>query len=187
MPHTLTWLHLSDLHACKPRTGWDARRVTETLCTDLKRMQQHYGLHPDLIFFTGDAAFGQIGQARGEAIADQFREAHDFLTAVRSAFTPAIEQRNLFIVPGNHDVNRTRITRFESEWLAQAHTLDDITKMVQQARGEWQLILRRLEDYAHFLASYGYDHLLTNRDYLIYADAREVAGLRVGIAGFNSA
>jgi 3',5'-cyclic AMP phosphodiesterase CpdA len=105
MPETLTWLHLSDLHACKPRMGWDARRVTDTLCTDLKRMQNQHGLRPDLIFFTGDAAFGQIGKARGEAIVDQFREAHDFLTAVREVFTPAIEQRNLFIVPGNHDVN----------------------------------------------------------------------------------
>jgi hypothetical protein len=37
------------------------------------------------------------------------------------------------------------------------------------------------------LDDYGYDHLLTGREHLIYADAREVAGLRVGIAGFNSA
>src|SRR5947208_1795335 len=143
MPETLTWLHLSDLHACKPRTGWDARRVTDTLRTDLKRMQNQHGLRPDLIFFTGDAAFGQIGKARGEAIVDQFREAHDFLTAVREAFTPAIEQRNLFIVPGNHDVNRDRITVFETSWLEQLHTLDDITQMVQQAGSDWQRLLSR--------------------------------------------
>jgi len=187
MPETLTWLHLSDLHACKPRTGWDARRVTNTLRTDLKHMLNQHGLRPDLIFFTGDAAFGQIGKARGEAIVDQFREAHDFLTAVREVFTPAIEQRNLFIVPGNHDVNRDRITDFETLWLEQQHTLDDITRMVQQAGNNWQRLLSRLDDYAHFLTSYGYDHLLTSREHLIYADAREVAGLRVGIAGFNSA
>ena len=187
MPQTLTWLHLSDLHACKPRTGWDAQRVTDTLRADLKHMQDRHGLRPDLIFFTGDAAFGQIGKARGEAIVDQFREAHDFLTAVREAFTPAIEQRNLFIVPGNHDVNRTEITDFETLWLAQPHSLDDITQMVKQAGSNWRLLLRRLEDYANFLASYGYDHLLTSREHLIYADAREVAGLRIGIAGFNSA
>ncbi|MBN3878466.1 hypothetical protein [Nostoc sp. JL23] len=50
MTQTLTWLHLSDIHACKPRTGWDAKRVTDTLCKDLKKTQERYGLRPDLIF-----------------------------------------------------------------------------------------------------------------------------------------
>ena len=112
MPRYLTWLHLSDLHACKPRTGWDARRVTDTLRTDLKRMQAEHGLRPDLVFFTGDAAFGQIGKERGKAIVDQFLEAHDFLTAVRETFEPELLQRDLFLVPGNHDVNVERITNF---------------------------------------------------------------------------
>jgi hypothetical protein len=36
----------------------------------------------------------------------------------------------------------------------------------------------RLDDYAYFIEKYGYDHLLTGRDRLIYADAREINGLR---------
>ncbi|MHC5753199.1 MAG: NACHT domain-containing protein, partial [Nostoc sp.] len=187
MAQTLTWLHLSDIHACKPRTGWDAKRVTDTLCKDLKKMQERYGLRPDLIFFTGDAAFGHIGSGEGKSIAEQFREAHDFLTTVRESFQPAIEQRNLFLVPGNHDVNRDRITSFETVWLEQQHSLDEITRIVQSASADWKQLHNRLSDYAHFLETYGYDHLLTGREHLIYADAREVAGLRVGIAGFNSA
>ncbi|MBG1271957.1 leucine-rich repeat domain-containing protein [Nostoc sp. WHI] len=187
MAQTLTWLHLSDIHACKPRTGWDAKRVTDTLCKDLKKMQEQYGLRPDLIFFTGDAAFGHIGSGEGKSIAEQFREAHDFLTTVRESFQPAIEQRNLFLVPGNHDVNRNKISRFEKQALESISSLDEVTSFVQDAGIEWQRIIGRLDDYAHFLQTYGYDHLLTSREHLIYADAREVAGLRVGIAGFNSA
>ncbi|BCL33999.1 NACHT domain-containing protein [Nostoc sp. MS1] len=187
MAQTLTWLHLSDLHACKPKTGWDARRVTDTLCKDLKKMQERYELRPDLIFFTGDAAYGHIGNSDGKSITEQFREAHDFLTAVRESFEPAIEQRNLFLVPGNHDVNRTKISRFEKQVLESITSLDEITSIVKDAGIDWQRIKIRLEDYAHFLETYGYDHLLTGREHLIYADAREVAGLRVGIAGFNSA
>ena len=187
MSATLAWLHLSDLHACKPQTGWDAKRVTDTLCADLKRMQKDQGLRPDLIFFTGDAAFGQVGKERGEAIVDQFREAHDFLTAVREAFDPIVDQRNLFLVPGNHDVNRDSITSFETDWLGQARSLGKIERLIQQMETDWRSLLGRLDDYAQFLESYGYDHLLTGRERLIYADAREVAGLRVGIAGFNSA
>jgi predicted MPP superfamily phosphohydrolase len=187
-PTTLTWLHLSDLHVCKPKTGWDAKRVTDTLCKDLKKMQQDRGLQPDLIFFTGDAAYGHMGNGEGKSIAEQFRDAHDFFTAVRESFDPPIEQRNFFIVPGNHDVNRNRITDFETEWLlSKQRNLDEITRCIQDTGANWKKLLERLDDYAHFLQTYGYDHLLTGRDRLIYADAREINGLRVGIAGFNSA
>lgn len=187
MAQTLTWLHLSDLHACKPRTGWDAKRVTDTLCKDLKKMQKQHGLRPDLIFFTGDAAFGHIGDSGGKSIAEQFREAHDFLTTVRESFEPIIEQRNLFLVPGNHDVNRNKISKFEKQALESISSLDEITSIVKDSGIDWQRIIGRLDDYAHFLQTYGYDHLLTGREHLIYADAREVADLRIGIAGFNSA
>jgi Leucine-rich repeat (LRR) protein/3',5'-cyclic AMP phosphodiesterase CpdA len=187
MAQTLTWLHLSDLHACKPKTGWDARRVTDTLCKDLKKMQERYGLRPDLIFFTGDAAYGHIGDGGGKSIAEQFREAHDFLTKIRESFEPVIEQRNLFLVPGNHDVHRNKISKFEKQALESITSLDEITSIVKDAGIEWQRIMSRLDDYAHFLQTYGYEHLLTGREHLIYADAREVADLRIGIAGFNSA
>ena len=187
MSTALTWLHLSDLHACKPRTGWDAKLVTDTLCKDLKKMYKDHGLRPDLIFFTGDAAYGHIGSGDGKSITEQFRDAHDFFTAVRESFEPVIEQRNVFLVPGNHDVNRTKISKFETQALENMTSLDEVTNFVKEAGLEWQRIFGRLDDYADFLKAYGYDHLLTNRKHLIYADAREISGLRVGIAGFNSA
>jgi len=67
MSRTLTWLHLSDLHACRPNTGWDAKRVLATLRADLQKLNKEHGLRPDLIFFTGDAAFGHLSNERGEA------------------------------------------------------------------------------------------------------------------------
>ncbi len=186
MSGTLTWLHLSDLHAGMP-PGWDSKRVTDTLRADLRKMRDKHGLHPDLIFFTGDSAFGQIGKKRGEFIGDQFREAHDFLTTVREIYEPSIPQRNLFLIPGNHDVNRERISRFESQWLEQTDSLAEIEQVAHQAGTDWRRLIARLDDYATFLEACGYEHLLTGREHLIYADAREVAGVRVGIAGFNSA
>jgi hypothetical protein len=112
-------------------------------------------LRPDLIFFTGDAAFGHISNQRGEAISDQFREAEDFLTGVRETFDPHVPKRNLFLVPGNHDVNRTSITSFETDWLAKPHSLDEMELMFRDAGGDWQQLLKRLHDYEHFLATYG--------------------------------
>jgi predicted MPP superfamily phosphohydrolase len=187
MARTLTWLHLSDLHACRPRTGWDARRVLETLQKDLRLKQSKHGLRPDLVFFTGDAAFGQIGDGPGERIDQQFREAHDFLTGVRQCFEPEVPQRDLYIVPGNHDVNITRISAFESAWLSNLDSVEELEAIIQDGGNEWKLLINRLRDYTHFLDTYGYFHLLTGREKLIYADVREVSGVRVGIAGFNSA
>ncbi|MCP3998583.1 MAG: hypothetical protein GY722_26465, partial [bacterium] len=106
MTATLTWLHLSDLHACKPKSAWDADRVTETLVEDLSRIQADHGLRPDLLFFTGDAAFGEIGNKAGQKIRHQFDRFADFLSAVRCAFEPEIALDDVFLVPGNHDVNR---------------------------------------------------------------------------------
>lgn len=57
MKHSLTWLHLSDLHARK-RTEWNASRVKDTLIADLKQLSKKHDLKPDALFFTGDAAWG---------------------------------------------------------------------------------------------------------------------------------
>jgi hypothetical protein len=62
---TLTWLHLSDLHAGRPQ--WDSGRVTETLVSDLRKLAGE-GLRPDLLFFTGDAAFRRADGAPVESL-----------------------------------------------------------------------------------------------------------------------
>ena len=183
----LTWLHLSDLHACSPKTGWDARRVLDALRKDLRQLAKEHGLRPDLIFFTGDAAYGQIGKERGELITDQLREAHDFLEGVRATFDPPIPQRRVYLVPGNHDVNRQRISAFERRGLEAIQSLDEIEELVRSGGLDWSRIRQRLEDYAGFLRTHGYEHLLSNPDLLTYAEAVDVRGVRVGVAGFNSA
>lgn len=196
MTRTITWLHLSDLHACTPNSGWDAHRVLDSLRTDLRRMRDEHGLQPDLLFFTGDAAFGHLGSEKGKAIGDQFRTAHEFLTSVCKEFAPEIPQRNVFLVPGNHDVNRNKVTRFVTSWLEQYPprkenerklTLDETERIMRDGGKEWGQLLERLSDYEHFLRSSGYDHLLTMPNQLVYADMREVKGVRIGIGGFNSA
>ncbi len=183
----LTWLHLSDLHACNPRTGWDAARVTETLVEDLKRLQQDHDLRPDWIFFTGDAAFGDIGTKKAEKVVGQLKIAGDFLDAVRCAFNPPIERENLFLVPGNHDVCRGEATPEQAAWLDQQGSIAPVQGMIQAGAKQWQRYMERLKIYRKFLQDAGLKHLLQDPQRLIYATVREVRGLRVGIAGFNTA
>jgi Leucine-rich repeat (LRR) protein/predicted MPP superfamily phosphohydrolase len=184
----ITWLHLSDLHACNPLHGWDANRVTRTLCDDLRRLQHEQNLRPDLIFFTGDAAFGHLGDEPGQSIQSQFRVAHDFLTAVRQAFSPELGLRDVYLVPGNHDVNRYFIDEAQTDWLrANGRSLDQVLAMLRANKAQWRRYRERLDDYYTFLRDYEYGHLLTDPSRLYFADTREVADIRVGIAGLNSA
>lgn len=184
MNRTLTWLHLSDLHA-RLRNDWDARQVTDSLVRDLKLMQQEYGLRPDFVFFTGDLAFGAVD---GETMDDQYQLVRSFLDAVRKAFDPEIPIRNLYLVPGNHDVDRGEITPEQTAWLRMSdRPLAEIQGAMADGKKQWRSWMERLADYRRFLTSYGLLHLAPDDPHLMWADGREIADFRIGIAGLNSA
>lgn len=184
MSHLLTWLHLSDLHA-RLRDDWDAKEITEKLILDLKSLQKNYQLRPDFLFFTGDAAFGA---ASGETMGDQYLKVRDFLEAARNAFTPALSLRDIYLVPGNHDIDRGEVTPDQTAWLRNENRqLPEILDAMRDGKKQWHTWMDRLTNYRKFLTTYGLLHLKPEDPHLIWADAREIGGVRVGIAGFNSA
>lgn len=189
MAETITWLHLSDLHSNPTKTGWDANEITSSLCEDLKYIQSEHGLHPDLIFFTGDLVYGQVETEPKESITKQFNKAKEFLDNIRKSFDPEIKHQDVYIVPGNHEVNIKEIDDSQSVWLRDKNRkIDHIIDMMQEKNKQWQRIMERLTDYRNFLKNAGYKHLLKeHQGLLIYADSKDVAGLKVGIAGLNSA
>ena len=180
---SLSWLHLSDLHAARPQ--WDSGRVTATLIADLKRLAGE-GLRPDFLFFTGDAAWGRAAGAAEEVLDAQFDLAAELLTAARRAFEPEIPLANVFLVPGNHDVDRTEVLDSQTAAL-DGMSLDRVHKWIESGNLEWRTAMGRLAAYRRFLERHGYEHLLGDPARLIYGCVREAAGVRVGIAGFNSA
>ena len=183
MTRRLTWLHLSDLHARK-RDDWDAREIKTMLIRDLKAMQIDHGLRPDFIFFTGDLAYG----AAGLEMTEQYKLVRDFLDSVRTAFVPEIPLRDIYLVPGNHDIDREEITPEQTEWLRdERRKLDDIVAAMRDGKKQWRTWMERLQNYKNFLISYGLLHLTPDDPHLIWTDEREIAGVRVGIAGLNSA
>ncbi len=144
MDGTLTWLHLSDLHASE-RSDWDARRVLETLLEDLQTLRDEHELRPDLLFFTGDAAFAGRG--------DEFDTAGRFLESVREAC--GVERENVFLVPGNHDVDRTVIDPDDTAWLDERRKSwddDDVNDMLRQGDADerWRRVMTRLATYGDF-------------------------------------
>ncbi len=181
MDDNLTWLHLSDLHASE-RSDWDAGRVLKTLLEDLAILRDEHELRPDLIIFTGDAAFA----GRPE----EFDAAGRFLEEVRGACE--VEHENVFLVPGNHDVDRSAIDPDDTAWLDQLRKSHDAAAVHEMLRDgnedeRWRRIMKRLAAYRDFLERAGYDHLLADPERLTYACRRRVRGLDVAVAGLNSA
>ena len=91
----LTWLHVSDFHI---RAGdpYDRDVVLGALVRSVKDMRERQGRAPDLIFATGDIA--QSGKTNEYAGATIFFD--ELLAAA------GLERRDLFLIPGNHDVDR---------------------------------------------------------------------------------
>jgi hypothetical protein len=187
-PGTLTWLHLSDAHIGDPRHALDAEHVLDTLVRDLASMQADRGLHPDLVFFTGDAAFGEL---RDSPLEQQYEEVARFFDGVRRAFEPEIPRERVFIVPGNHDVNRGVATDEQREWLerlsADPSAEDKVEALIRSAGVSWKRWMERLQPYAAFLSRAGFSHLLADPHRLTYAQQVEIAGVTVGVFGLNSA
>ena len=91
---TVTWLHISDFHI----RGGDSYERDLVLTALIRSVSEFYvkGRKPDLIFATGDIAHGG---KKGE-----YDQATVFFDALLDAVK--LERRHLFLVPGNHDVDR---------------------------------------------------------------------------------
>ena len=87
----IQWLHLSDIHL--NQSGVDTRRMRRHLLEYLKGRN----IVCDYIFFTGDLRYAPAGDFAEDTIT--FLE--DLCQAVGT------DKRRLFVVPGNHDIDRS--------------------------------------------------------------------------------
>lgn len=98
----LTFLHLSDLHFGQARgeasQHFDQERVTRLLLNDIVSVADKLGA-PDAVLVTGDIAFS--GQDH------EYVAAMDWLEHLCK--TLRVETDRLWLVPGNHDVNRREV------------------------------------------------------------------------------
>ena len=192
MTKTVTWLHISDTHFCKEIHNWNSEEIFENFFIDIKSMEEEYDLVPDLIFFTGDVAFGQ-DNSKALFLKDQYTEAHEFIDKVSSSFSKNVPKTNIFIVPGNHDVNRTIITPDQTDWLKNPHKKgkenpsEIINELIKSKSRQWINYMERLGDYRLFLEKGGYKNLIADPERLIYSKICQVNGYKIGISGLNSA
>lgn len=188
---SFTVLHLSDLHYLE-RDHWHAAKVLEDLKQDCREAIS-LGLNPDAIFFTGDLAYGHVPTLAGGQIQEQFTKGLELLDSIRSMFSPAVPWNRVFLVPGNHDVNRANFAHGMYGWMDKLAGKDGdamrapVTACIRDADNNFVYSMTRLEDYRKALQAAGLKHLLQDPARLTYAC--RLAGFqdKIGIVGFNSA
>jgi 2-polyprenyl-3-methyl-5-hydroxy-6-metoxy-1,4-benzoquinol methylase len=131
---SLTWLHFSDLHMkADGVASLDLARMANDVCLQLTR----HGLSLDFVAFTGDLAFS------GKP-AEYFN-----IDGALSGFLDRLSlcRDRLFVVPGNHDVDRSVIPEH-----ADLHPADQneavAAVLLSKPRS---VILNRLQSYSSFL------------------------------------
>jgi len=100
---TVRWLHISDLHLNRQAT--ESRRLRRALPVYLKDLALDF----NYVFCTGDLRYAPDGTFSEDTI--------PYLQSICDAVSVPLE--NLFIVPGNHDIERDmaeRVTAIKDEW-----------------------------------------------------------------------
>lgn len=191
MSKKLTWLHISDIHF-HHKTEWRDGSSRLELLEHLKNLYASDPLLcPSLIFCTGDIAFGE---SSNNALFDQYAQAKSFfddLLAICGHGGVPLPKERLFVVPGNHDVNRSSVNSYTQNTLtmwakdASSH-VDTINQHVDDRSKEFKENINRLDEYAQFVKDYlPHQHDTNGRHH--YAGIYNISGIKVGIAGFNSA
>lgn len=95
----LRWLHISDLHFhTKSGARYHEDIVQEELLKEIRRCQKDTEWRPDMIFVTGDIAHS------GKKA--EYENATTFFDKLLSE--AGLHRDRLFVVPGNHDIDRDR-------------------------------------------------------------------------------
>ena len=92
------WLHLSDIHLNKRDV--DSRRMRNKLLEYIKEL----GTQIDYIFITGDLRYAPMGEFAADTV--------DYINKLLSVTNLTVDR--LFIVPGNHDIERDAEGRAEA-------------------------------------------------------------------------
>ncbi len=174
------WLHLSDLHL--KGADWQADAVHDALVRDLPGLLADEPGALDAVFLTGDIAWS--GQR------EQFEAAQALLLALCEALG-VDARRQLHIVPGNHDVNRSgipRIVRNDQQRLL-GLSGEDYRAELGEILGnpsDLETYGERLIDYAAFSSRILGPARAVSPAQPWRCDEIEVGGLRVGVAALCS-
>lgn len=191
MTRRLTWLHISDIHFL-PKNEWRDNESRSSLLTHLKRVfEESPQLRPDLIFCTGDIAFGETSR---NTLSEQYTDAKTFFDLLLNVCGPddkPLLKERLFVVPGNHDINRKSINSDAQRTLVtkaeDSHRyVNEVNDRFSNKSIEFIDAIKRQDEYSRFLVEY-LPHQVDINGRNVYQKRLNIGEVAVEIFGFNSA
>ena len=167
---TFQILHISDLHITE-KESFDTNVVLDPLIDRIKKDQKS-GLKPEIVVVSGDIA--------NTGVKAEYELAKKFFDKVLECLK--IGPEGLFIVPGNHDVNRKA---YRPKDLPAYDTMKELNHELENYLDD---LLKGMDDYFSFVES-NYSHLKSTKDRLVpfVCDYEAECGKRIGLVGLNSA
>lgn len=179
MAKSLGWLHLSDLHFLSAN-NWRDSPVLRKLQDDIADRRKD-GLCIHLVFCTGDIGFGENSP---EPLVNQYSVAKEFFDRVLGVCE--LPSNRLFLVPGNHDIDRSKVRDSTTEYFRNtSRNCADVNQMFSEGNPEVLEAMKRLEQYRQFVHD-NYGHITLDEN-ATFGVSLEINGLFVSIVGLNSA
>lgn len=186
----ITWLHLSDWHEGRPAEAvFDRTVVLRELLNDIRNREKISRdlAKVDFIVFSGDVAFS--------GSKEQYKDVEEFFDQVLEATGLKDRKDRLFIVPGNHDLEDSRVEGISDVYdeirkplnTESAQLSTWIDKYLTES-GNLDLLLNPFASYRDFVSKYT-GQKETDRK-LTYASFKQLnlnPEVNVALVGLNSA
>lgn len=174
-------LHLADLHINIKKID-DIKFIIDGLIKDLKTLRKEKSINPNLIFFTGDII------NKGQNAEEEFSLFEDFfINPLLSELK--LSQNELFLVPGNHEINRLQSSEiFETKLQERLTSNDAFTTYFESFKEtiDYGIIKQKLDSYLKFKNSIRNSNLVFS-DFFFDVYKYMVGEFEIGIIALNSA
>ncbi|MEM9453676.1 MAG: NACHT domain-containing protein [Myxococcota bacterium] len=177
----IEWLHLSDLHVSGGE-DWERDVVLRDLLRDLPDLSPRVGISPRVLMVTGDIAWG--------GTSPEYEQAQRYFDALAEVLDLELRER-AFLVPGNHDVDRSEL-EFIAPYQKQVLAMGDDEFRTEVGRlCTTPRLMRRFGERLHGFCEHTQRVLGPARAVSVdrpwRSDVIELDGVRVGVASMCSA
>lgn len=140
----LTWLHLSDWH--QKGEDFDREVVRDALITDIKERHKISSRLEiiDFIVFSGDVAY--------HGTKEEYEAAQTYLFDPLMVAT-GVDHVQIFIVPGNHDIDLNRFYLLPSEVSKPFNSAKEVNKWIEDEEGR-EALIKPFKAYYDFVNSF---------------------------------
>lgn len=165
-------LHLSDIHFQDSQAEHIAKVFT-AMFSDLEKLNKEYGVTPNMLVISGDIAFsGSISE---------YNMAIEWLNKI--LVKTSIPLSNVFIVPGNHDVNRIEIRKYSKLTF---NNQNDISNFLFKEELERKAVMKKFDNFFEFVKQFLGESNPYNGNFF-FSKTVKYNNHKVGIVGLNSA